>query len=75
MLYMPKRHQPHRDEMSAQGHPLVFNKRRGNLHTTMQAAAGLRHPYTQVQRERVALIYSSNIKIKLKVKTKQDIER
>ena len=28
------------DEMLAQGHPLVFNERRGNLHTTVQAATG-----------------------------------
>ena len=46
--------------MSTQVHKLVFNERRGNPHTTGQAAAGpiSIHKYS----ERVATIYSSNIK-------------
>ena len=39
MVYISKRQQPHRRKMSAQDHPLVFNERQGNPHTTWQAAA------------------------------------
>ena len=35
--------------MSAPGHPLVLNERRGNPHITGQSAAGPEPCYTQVQ--------------------------
>ena len=62
-------------KISAQGHPLVFNEQ-GKPHTTGQAAGGPQYTIIHRYGERGATIYSSNIKKnKLKVKTKQGIQR
>ena len=63
--------QPHWDEMSAQNHPLVFNERQRNPYIKGEAAAD---PKTSLYSERFTPIYLSN-KNKIKVKTKQGIQR
>ena len=61
--------------MSAKSHPLIFNVRLGNPNITRQAAASNKTSITRRYSERVAPIYSSNIKNKINVKTKQDMPR
>ena len=51
MVYMSKRQQAHRDENVRPRPPLVFNKQRGNLHTTDQAAAGPKTSYRGTAKE------------------------
>ena len=64
-------------EMSAQGYQLVFNGRRGNPHTTGQVAAASKTTlYTGTATELPKLwCRVKQNKRKLKVKTKQDIQR
>ena len=60
--------------MSAQGHPWVFNEWWVNPQTTEQAAAGPKQHYTKVQQNSCPYIIQQH-KSKLKVKTKQYIQR
>ena len=57
--------------MSAQGHPLILNERRGSTHTTEQAAACPKISLDTRKAKQLPL-YTQVTWNKLKVKTKQD---
>ena len=52
MVNMSKRQQPgHQDNMSAKGHPMVFNEQQETLTPQGRLQLAPKHHYTQIQRK------------------------